>query len=85
MSSNIRDQLIEKLQNRTAKIGIIGMGYVGLPLAVVFAEAGFEVTGVDPIGWKMDKINRGESYIPDISSESIKRLVTDGRLRATTN
>lgn len=85
MSSNIRDQLIEKLQNRTAKIGIIGMGYVGLPLAVVFAEAGFEVTGVDPIGWKMDKINRGESYILDVSDEQVARLVKAGKLKATTD
>ncbi|NMB67973.1 MAG: nucleotide sugar dehydrogenase [Chloroflexi bacterium] len=85
MSSNIREQLIEKLNNRTAKIGIIGMGYVGLPLAVVFAEAGFEVTGVDPIGWKMDKINRGESYILDVSDEQVARLVKAGKLKATTD
>ncbi|MEM5774539.1 MAG: hypothetical protein AAGU05_06010, partial [Anaerolineaceae bacterium] len=59
MVSVVPDQLIEKLQNRTARVAILGMGYVGLPLAVVFAEAGFEVTGVDPIAWKMDQINRG--------------------------
>ena len=85
MPSNIREQLIEKLHNRTARVGIIGMGYVGLPLAVVFAEAGFEVTGVDPIAWKMDKINHGESYILDVPDEQVARLVKAGKLKGTTD
>lgn len=85
MVSVVPDQLIEKLQNRTARVAILGMGYVGLPLAVVFAEAGFEVTGVDPIAWKMDQINRGESYILDVPQEQVARLVKAGKLKATTD
>jgi UDP-N-acetyl-D-glucosamine dehydrogenase len=85
MSSDIRKNLIEKLQNRTAKIAVLGMGYVGLPLATVFAEAGYEVTGIDPIGWKMEQLNRGESYILDIPSEQTARLVKEGRLKGTTD
>lgn len=81
--NNVRQQLENKLQNRTAKIAIIGMGYVGLPLAVVFAEAGFDVIGIDPIEEKMDALNRGESYIMDIPTEQLKRLVDAGKLKGT--
>ena len=76
--------LIEKFENKTARIGILGLGYVGLPLAVTFAEAGFTVTGVDPDGKKVEAISRGESYIPDVDGERVKRLVEAGRLKATT-
>jgi UDP-N-acetyl-D-glucosamine dehydrogenase len=76
--------LIEKFENKTARIGILGLGYVGLPLAVTFAEAGFTVTGVDPDGKKVEAISQGESYIPDVDGERVKRLVEAGRLKATT-
>ena len=66
MSNVTRDVLVKKLQDRTARVAVIGMGYVGLPLATVFAEAGFEVTGVDPVAEKMEALNRGESYILDV-------------------
>ncbi|HWQ04880.1 MAG TPA: nucleotide sugar dehydrogenase [Longilinea sp.] len=85
MASNVSQELIRKLKDRTAKVAVLGMGYVGLPLATVFAEAGFEVTGVDPIGWKMDQLNRGESYILDIPSEQVARLVKSGKLKGTTD
>ena len=61
-----KQNLIEKFEKKEAKIAILGMGYVGLPLAVVFAEAGFDVTGIDPIQEKVDLLNKGESYIIDI-------------------
>ena len=64
----IKDTLIEKLQDKTAKIAILGLGYVGLPLAVVFGEAGFHVTGVDPDSRKVDSLNKGVSYIPDVKT-----------------
>lgn len=83
--NNIQQQLENKLQARTAKIAIIGMGYVGLPLAVVFAEAGFDVIGIDPIEEKMDALNRGESYIMDVPTEQLKRLVDAGKLKGTTD
>jgi UDP-N-acetyl-D-glucosamine dehydrogenase len=78
-----KDTLIKQLKDKTARIAILGMGYVGLPLAVVFAEAGFHVTGIDPDGRKAEALNRGVSYIPDISTETVTRLVKSGRLTAS--
>lgn len=83
--SDIKNTLIEKFENETAKIGVIGTGYVGLPLAVVFAEAGFDVVGVDPLVEKVDAINRGESYILDIDSARVKALVDAGKLSASSD
>lgn len=81
---SLKEQLLERLNSRQAKVGIIGLGYVGLPLAVEFAEAGFEVIGLDVTAPKVDQINRGVSYIPDIPSERVRPLVESGKLRATT-
>jgi UDP-N-acetyl-D-glucosamine dehydrogenase len=78
-----KDDLIRKLQDKTAKIGILGMGYVGMPLAVVFAEAGFHVTGIDPDQRKIDTFNAGTSYIHDVPSEKILRLQKAGKLKMT--
>jgi UDP-N-acetyl-D-glucosamine dehydrogenase len=64
---------------------VLGLGYVGLPLAVVFAEAGFEVLGIDPIQSKVDALNRGESYILDIPTQQVEGLVKSGRIKATTD
>ncbi len=80
-----QQELIHQLQTRTAKVAILGLGYVGLPLAVVFAEAGFEVIGIDPIAEKVEMLNRGESYIIDVPTETVKRLVRLGKLSATTD
>ena len=85
MDTNIKTQLINRLTDRSAVVSVLGLGYVGLPLAVVFAEAGFKVIGVDPIQSKVDAINRGESYVLDVTSEKVARLVKDGKLRATTD
>jgi UDP-N-acetyl-D-glucosamine dehydrogenase len=84
MTAN-KDKLLEKFVQRTAKIVVMGQGYVGLPLAVVFAEAGFEVIGVDPDQYKVDAINRGKSFIVDVSSKQVARLVEKGKLTATTD
>ena len=65
--------LMTKLKNKTARIAVLGMGYVGLPFATVFAEAGFEVTGIDPVAEKMDLLNAGKSYIMDVPTETVKR------------
>ena len=85
MNETIKSELIEKLQNKSAQVAVLGLGYVGLPFAVVFAEAGFNVIGIDPIQSKVDAINRGESYIGDVPSSIITRLVKEGRLKATTD
>jgi UDP-N-acetyl-D-glucosamine dehydrogenase len=79
------NKLLNQLQDCAAKVAVLGQGYVGLPLAVVFAEAGFDVIGIDPDQNKVDTINRGESHIPDIPSEQVARLVANGTLKATTD
>ena len=76
-------QLLEKIKQRTARIGVLGLGYVGLPLAVEFARAGFEVCGIDISQQKVAELNAGCSYILDVSSEQLKQLVETGRLKAT--
>ena len=77
--------LMEKLENRTAKIGILGLGYVGLPLAVATASAGFEVMGIELSSAKVETLNEGKSYIPDIPAEEIAPLVQRRKLYASTN
>lgn len=81
----IKESLIKKLQDKSAEVAVLGLGYVGLPLAVVFGEAGFKVTGVDPDARKVEALTRGESYIPDVKSEAVAKLVKAGRLKATTD
>ncbi|HMN59768.1 MAG TPA: nucleotide sugar dehydrogenase [Anaerolinea sp.] len=81
----MKAELVEKLQNKTAVMAVLGLGYVGLPLAVVFAEAGFTVIGVDPVQDKVERVNRGESYVLDVPTEALARLVKAGKLSATTD
>jgi len=78
-----KDTLIDKLRDKTAKIGILGMGYVGMPLAVVFAEAGFNVCGIDPDQRKLETFERGLSYIQDVPSETLAGLRAAGKLTMT--
>lgn len=78
-----KETLIQKLTNKTAKIGILGMGYVGMPLAVVFAEKGFDVLGIDPDKRKVETFDKGISYIQDVPSETVARLRGEGRLKMT--
>lgn len=85
MQQKTRQDLIEKLHSRTAKIAVVGMGYVGLPLAVVFAEAGFDITGIDLDQRKVDAIAKKESYILDVPNQTVASLVEKGLLRATTD
>lgn len=79
---NKKQQLMDKIETRQAKIGIVGLGYVGLPLVVAFAEAGFEVTGIDVDSGKVAALNRGESYVEDVAAATVQRYVSDGRFRA---
>ncbi len=79
-----RPQALEqKIKNRTARVGIVGLGYVGLPLAVEFAKAGFDVTGIDVSEEKTARVNRGDSYVGDIADATLAPLVEAGKLRAT--
>ena len=79
------NELVEKFTTHQAKVGVIGLGYVGLPLAVLLAEAGYQVVGVDTDENKVAAINRGESHVLDISHETLATLVEAGRLSATTS
>lgn len=80
-----QSDLIQSINERTAHIAVVGMGYVGLPLAVEFAEAGFQVTAIDVSQDKVAMLNRGESYIEDIPSERLAPLVETGKLIASTD
>jgi UDP-N-acetyl-D-glucosamine dehydrogenase len=77
--------LEEKIKNRTARVGIIGLGYVGLPLAMEFAKAGFSVTGIDIQPSKVSLLNHGESYVQDVPTDTLKKWVAAGKFRATSD
>jgi UDP-N-acetyl-D-glucosamine dehydrogenase len=86
MTSNAHCQsLLDRIRTKKARIGVIGLGYVGLPLAVEFARHGFDVTGFDVDDFKTGEINAGRSYIPDVSEVELSEVVKAGRLRGTTN
>jgi len=78
-------ELLERIRDTRARIGIIGLGYVGLPLAVEFARAGFDVTGFDVDQAKISQINAGRSYIPDVPASELSETVGKGNLRATSD
>lgn len=81
----IAANLIANFKDKSARVAVLGMGYVGLPFATVFAEAGFQVTGIDPIAEKMNLLNAGKSYIMDVPTEKVKNLVNSGKLKGTTD
>jgi UDP-N-acetyl-D-glucosamine dehydrogenase len=78
-------ELEEKIKSRTARVGIIGLGYVGLPLAMEFAKAGFSVTGIDIQESKVSQLNRGDSYVQDVPTDTLKKWVSGGKFRATSD
>lgn len=80
-----KQQLLDRISARTARVGVIGLGYVGLPLVVEFAQGGFNSTGFEVDARKAEAINRGESYIPDVPTSSVAELVAAKRLGATTD
>jgi len=77
------EELATKIRDHTAKLGVIGLGYVGLPLAVEMAQKGFRVTGIDIDGSKVESVNAGLSYVLDVPSHAVSSVVADGSLRAT--
>lgn len=87
MSAQIssRERLQEKIEGKTARVGVIGLGYVGLPMAELAATNGFDVIGVDVDALRVERLNRGESYILDVPSEVVRPLVEQGKIRASTD
>jgi UDP-N-acetyl-D-glucosamine dehydrogenase len=83
--SELAAALLEKIQSRRARTGVVGLGYVGLPLAVELARAGFRTTGIDLDQRKIAEIEAGRSYIPDVSTADVTALKQAGRLDATTD
>jgi len=83
MSINMSEQLLARIETRDARLCIVGLGYVGLPLAIVFCEAGYQVTGIDLNDEKCAQINAGSSYIGDVPDEWVGRQVEAGRLQAS--
>ena len=83
MSKSPSASLIDKIQKKEARIGIVGLGYVGLPLAVEFAQAGYHVVGIDTDPIKVDSLNRGECYIADIPNMILSDMVSNSQLIAT--
>ncbi len=79
------ESLLDALHNRSAKIGIIGLGYVGLPLSVECVRAGFTVTGFDLDAFKIECISDGQSYIKHIPGEKIREAVSTNRFSATSD
>ncbi len=78
-------ELRRKIESRQARVGIVGLGYVGLPLATEFARAGFSVTGIDIDPGKVASLSRGDSYVKDVPTPALKQLVESGQLGATTD
>jgi UDP-N-acetyl-D-glucosamine dehydrogenase len=84
MTSNANsERLLDRIRTQKARIGVIGLGYVGLPLAVEFARRGFDVSGFDVDESKTSQINAGKSYIPDVPEAELSEVVNAGRLRGT--
>src|SRR5258708_5753895 len=84
MSNPNHQQLLDRINSRKASIGVIGLGYVGLPLAVEFARQGFNVVGFDVDESKTSQINAGKSYIPDVAEAELAEVVKSKHLSATT-
>lgn len=81
----IKEELLQKIQNKTAVVGVVGLGYVGLPLAVEKAKAGYKVIGFDVQEKKVQSVNEGKNYIGDIVDKELAALVKKGQLKATTD
>src|SRR5918911_4780550 len=81
----IKQDLIKSIEGKSARVGVIGLGYVGLPLLAEFARQGFESIGFEVDERKAAEINTGRSYIGDVPSSAIGELVAAGRMRATTD
>jgi UDP-N-acetyl-D-glucosamine dehydrogenase len=83
--SSVGQQLVDRIRDRTARIGIVGLGYVGLPTAVAYAQAGFTVVGIDNDAGRCEAVRRGQSYIEDLPSTELQKVLEQGLLSAVTD
>ncbi len=83
--SSLKEEILKNIEDKTVKIGILGLGYVGLPLAVLFAKKELNVIGIEKSSKKADFVNSGKNYIGDVSNDELKNVVNDGFLKATTD
>lgn len=81
----MKERLVEKIRNKEIKVGVVGLGYVGLPLAVEKAKAGYQTIGFDIQKEKVDMVNAGHNYIGDVVNEDLEKIVQSGKLSATTD
>ena len=81
----MKEQLLKKIKEKEIIVGVVGLGYVGLPLAVEKAKAGFKTIGFDVQNSKVDLVNQGHNYIGDVVDDDLKNLVDSGMLRATSD
>ena len=81
----MKERLLKKIREKTIKVGVIGLGYVGLPLAVEKAKAGYDTIGFDVQETKVNMINKGHNYIGDVVDSDLCELVKKGKIRATTD
>src|SRR5690242_19811058 len=84
-SKSTKQELLQRIHDRKAVVGVIGLGYVGLPLAVEFAKAGFHVIGYDVSQRVVNLLNNGESHIQDVPASEVAALVNTGAFEATTD
>src|SRR5688572_10791852 len=83
--TSLLDRFLEAVEARTARVGVIGLGYVGLPLVLLFEERGFPVIGFDVDPQKTEALNAGKTYIRHIGEERIRKAFETDRVEATTN
>ncbi len=81
----MKQNLLKEINDKTIRVGVVGLGYVGLPLAVEKAKAGFETIGFDVQAGKVDMVNAGHNYIGDVVDSDLAQIVKEGKLRATTD
>ena len=82
---NMKERLLEKIAKRDITVGVVGLGYVGLPLAVEKAKTGFKTIGFDVQEEKVKMVNEGHNYIGDVVNEDLKELVESGMMKATSD